>query len=38
MECGKDRFNQIADAFYNAGLAFPELTGFTPQLTNTDFT
>ncbi len=36
MSAGKT-VNQIADAFYNAGLAFPELTGFTPQLTNTDF-
>lgn len=36
MNAGKS-ITQIADAFYNAGLAFPELTGFTPQLTNTDF-
>ncbi len=36
MNAGKS-INQIADAFYSAGLSFPDLTGFTPQLTNTDF-
>lgn len=36
MKAGKTIYN-IADSFYYAGLAFPDLTGYTPQLTNADF-
>lgn len=34
---GGTSINSIANSFYNAGIAYPQLTGFSPEMSNTAF-